>query len=166
MCSSDLIIVSDLLITEGGQFGANFDPGQVEYESWGSLVVELGCDYGKFDYASGLASFGEGKQTLTRLTNIGNFDCEEDPAPNILLVIADDLGLDASSQYNISAQQPVTPVMDQLADQGLVFENAWSNPTCSPTRAGILTGKFGSRTNVFTAGDILSTDEEIGRAHV
>jgi arylsulfatase B len=76
-----------------------------------------------------------------------------------MFVIADDLGLDASSQYDISAEHPITPALDQLADQGLVFENTWSNPTCTPTRAGILTGKFGTRTGVLIAGDVLSEDE-------
>jgi arylsulfatase A-like enzyme len=42
-----------------------------------------------------------------------------------MFVIADDLGLDASSQYDISAEHPITPALDQLADQGLVFENAY-----------------------------------------
>jgi arylsulfatase A-like enzyme len=155
----DDIIQTELLMTRGGRFGTNFDPEEVEYDSWGTLVVELGCDYGKFDYASDLSVYGEGKQTLTRLTRLGEPVCDEKSSPNILLVIADDLGLDASNQYDISAERPVTPVLDRLADQGLVFENAWSNPTCSPTRAGILTGKFGSRTGVLTASDVLSTDE-------
>ncbi|MCP4047536.1 MAG: sulfatase-like hydrolase/transferase, partial [Gammaproteobacteria bacterium] len=72
---------------------------------------------------------------------------------------ADDLGLDASSQYDISADQPVTPQLDQLATGGLVFENAWANPTCSPTRASILTGKYGIRTGVLVPTDVLSEEE-------
>jgi arylsulfatase A-like enzyme len=153
------IFISEMYITSGGRFGPNFDPEQVQYEPWGSLLVELGCDYGKFDYASGLPVFGSGKQTLTRLTSPGNPECEVTQPPNILLVIADDLGLDASSQYDISAEHPIIPSLDHLADQGLVFDNAWSNPTCSPTRAGILTGKFGTRTGVLAPLDVLSEDE-------
>jgi arylsulfatase B len=153
------ISISNMYITSGGRFGPDFDPEQVQQESWGSLLVELGCDYGKFDYASELPVFGSGKQTLTRLTSPGNPECEPTRPPNILLVIADDLGLDASSQYDISAEYPVTPTLDQLADQGLIFENAWSNPTCSPTRAGMLTGKFSTGTGVLIPGDVLSEDE-------
>jgi len=153
------ISISEMNITSGGRFGPDFDPEQVQLELWGNLLVELDCSFGKFDYASELPVFGSGKQTLTRLTSPGNPDCEATTPPNILLVIADDLGLDASNQYDISAERPTTPSLDQLAAQGLVFENAWSSPTCSPTRAGILTGKFGIRTGVLNAGDVLSEDE-------
>jgi len=154
-----IISVSDMYITRGGRFGPDFDPHQVQHSPWGSLQVKLGCDFGKFDYASGLSEFGSGKQTLTRLTSVGNPDCDAVTPPNILLVIADDLGLDASNQYDISAENPATPGLNRLAAEGLVFENAWSNPTCSPTRAGILTGKYGTRTGVLVASDVLSEDE-------
>ncbi len=155
----ELISIPEMSITSGGRFGPDFDPDQVQLEPWGSLLVELDCDFGKFDYVSDQLEFGSGKQTLTRLTSLGNPICEAAKAPNILLVIADDLGLDASNQYDISDENPTTPSLDQLAAEGLVFENAWSNPTCSPTRAGILTGKFGTRTGVLTPGDVLSEDE-------
>lgn len=42
--------------------------------------------------------------------------------------------------------------MDGLAEQGVLFRNAWSYPTCSPTRAALLTGRLGRRTGV---GDAL-----------
>ena len=154
-----IISISTLYITSGGHFGPDFDPEQVQLTPWGSLVAELGCEFGKFEYASGLPAYGSGKQTLTRLTSPGDTDCEEPAAPNILLVIADDLGLDASNQYDIPAEHPVTPTLDQLANEGLVFNNAWSSPTCSPTRAGILTGKYGDRTGVLTADDDLAVEE-------
>jgi arylsulfatase A-like enzyme len=153
------ISIPGMLITSGGRFGPDFDPDQVTDTPWGSLEIQLGCNYGKFDYTSGLPVFGAGKQTLNRITSPGNPDCEEPAAPNILLVIADDLGLDAFAQYGISAEQPVTPVLDQLANAGLVFDNAWSSPTCSPTRAGILTGRYATRTGVFSPGDVLSEGE-------
>jgi len=153
------IIISEVNITNGGRFGPDFDPAQVQMAPWGEIDVELGCEFGKLDYSSDLAVFGTGKQTLTRLTSPGNPPCEEAKPPNILLVIADDLGLDSSAQYEVSAEHPVTPTLDRIATEGLVFENAWSNPTCSPTRAGILTGKYGTRTRVLAPTDVLSEDE-------
>jgi Sulfatase len=60
--------------------------------------------------------------------------------PNILLVIADDLGLDALDLYGLTSEPAVTPVLDELAQQGITYLNAWSAPTCTPTRATILTG--------------------------
>jgi arylsulfatase A-like enzyme len=157
--SGSTVAVSDMLTTSGGRFGPAFDPADVEIRPWGSLLVELGCQYGKLDYAADTAEFSVGKQTLVRLTQPGNPRCEEPDPPNILLVIADDLGLDSSSQYSIVGDLPNTPVLDNLAERGLVFENTWSNPVCSATRAGILTGKYGFRTGVLGVGDQLAITE-------
>ncbi|MFK7937568.1 MAG: sulfatase-like hydrolase/transferase [Saprospiraceae bacterium] len=69
--------------------------------------------------------------------------------PNILVIVADDLGIDAMNGYNIgSTSLPVTPNLDALRTQGLLFNNAWVNPVCSPTRAAILSGQYGSKTGV------------------
>ena len=154
-----IINISEMLITNGGRFGDDFDPDEVEVNQWGGIQVELGCDFGKLDYTSGLSIYGNGKQTLSRLTSIGEPACEEEAPPNILLVIADDLGLDAFDQYGISTQQPITPILSQLANDGLIFDNAWSSPTCTPTRAGLLTGKYGSKTNMLVPGDVLPVGE-------
>lgn len=151
------IIVDEMYVTSGGRFGAGFDPAEVRVEPWGTVLLELGCRFGKLDYASPLPEYAAGKQTLTRLTQPGDPACSERDSPNILLIIADDMGLDASNQYGIAALAPDTPVLDELADAGLVFENAWSNPTCSPTRAGILTGKYAIRSGVMAVGDALSS---------
>ncbi len=63
--------------------------------------------------------------------------------PNILFIISDDLGLDASNQFPRTLDGPTTPVLDSLANSGLVFDNAWAMPSCAPTRATLLTGEFG-----------------------
>ena len=74
-----------------------------------------------------------------------------DEPPNILLVIADDMGVDASPCYPVGDQKPHMPVLEDLCRTGVVFENVWSNPQCSPTRATILTGRYGFRTGVRAA---------------
>ncbi|MGL4236369.1 sulfatase-like hydrolase/transferase [Tabrizicola sp.] len=84
--------------------------------------------------------------------------------PNILLIIADDFGLDASSCYDVRGNQATMPNIDALCAAGMVFENAYAAPTCSPTRATIMTGRYGFRTGVGTAiprdgGVGLSADE-------
>ena len=71
--------------------------------------------------------------------------------PNILLVIADDMGLDVSPCHALGATKPTMPVLQALCRDGLVFDNAWSQPVCSPTRATILTGRYGFRTGVLQA---------------
>lgn len=60
-------------------------------------------------------------------------------APNIILILSDDLGLgDISAYYG----RYKTPNIDRLAQEGIRFSNYYSaSPICSPSRAGILTGQ-------------------------
>lgn len=67
---------------------------------------------------------------------------------NVLLIIADDIGIDYTSGYNSPLDIAPTPNIDQLASEGVLFKNAWANPLCSPTRATMLTGRYGFRTGV------------------
>lgn len=67
---------------------------------------------------------------------------------NVLLIIADDMGLDASTCYSIGNQQAPMPNIEAMCATGLVFENAYAAPTCSPTRATIMSGQYGFRTGV------------------
>jgi arylsulfatase A-like enzyme len=71
-----------------------------------------------------------------------------EPRPNIVLVIADDVGVDMVAAYGEAHDAPCTPVLDALAAGGVLFRNAWANPTCAPTRAQILTGRHGFRTGI------------------
>lgn len=80
-------------------------------------------------------------------------------SPNILLIIADDLGKDAISGYLYGNIKPSTPHIDAIRNNGLLFNNFWVNPVCSPTRSSIITGKYGFHTGVKGAGDILNQSE-------
>jgi len=95
------------------------------------------------------------KQYLSQLTTI---DLEEIIQPNIILIISDDQGLDSSAQYNFSNNPPVTPNLDQLASDGIVFENAWATPACTTTRSTLITGKYGVNSGILNVGDIISPD--------
>ncbi|MDC1162375.1 sulfatase-like hydrolase/transferase [Tenacibaculum sp.] len=79
--------------------------------------------------------------------------------PNILLIIADDMGLDATPGYNIGSTKPFMPNLQKMISTGIRFNNLWSYPTCTPTRSSIITGKYGFRTNVIKVDDPLSTTE-------
>lgn len=57
--------------------------------------------------------------------------------PNILLIVADDLGFSDISPYGGNIQ---TPVIDKLSKDGMLFSNFHVLPTCSPTRSCLLTG--------------------------
>ena len=79
--------------------------------------------------------------------------------PNILLIIADDMGRDATFGFNEGSLKPITPHINSIKNNGITFQNFWSYPTCSPTRASIITGKYGYRTGVKWAGDVLPSTE-------
>lgn len=81
--------------------------------------------------------------------------------PNVLLIIADDVGKDALAGYAEGIIQPYTPHLDSLRESGLSFTNAWVYPTCSPTRSSIITGKYGYRTGVKMAGDVLDDSVQV-----
>ncbi len=78
------------------------------------------------------------------------------PGGNILLIIADDMGIDQISAYNEHPDTLHTPILDSLAARGVLFRNAYAQPLCSPARAAILTGRdprrFGLGANVRTKG--------------
>ena len=69
-------------------------------------------------------------------------------APNILLLIGDDMGVETLASYGVGENPPTTAALDELADQGVRFTNFWSQPICSPTRATMLTGRYGFRTGI------------------
>lgn len=73
------------------------------------------------------------------------FALEERP-PNILLVFLDDLGAEAFGCYGGLSYE--TPRIDALAAGGLRFENCYANPTCTPSRATLLTGRYPFRTGM------------------
>ena len=75
--------------------------------------------------------------------------------PNILFVIADDFGVDASPCYDDGNQKPSMPTLEALCADGLVFEHVWSAPECSPTRSTMISGLPGFTTGVGAAGDRL-----------
>jgi arylsulfatase A-like enzyme len=62
--------------------------------------------------------------------------------PNVVLIMADDLGIGDVS-YTGFAADIETPNIDSLAAVGMRFENAYANaPVCSPSRASLLTGRY------------------------
>ncbi len=65
--------------------------------------------------------------------------------PNIIFIVADDLGYADLGCYGGRDARfgPVSPVLDQLAAQGLLFDQGYSNsPVCSPTRFALMTARY------------------------
>ena len=133
-----------------------------------------------------------GLSLLSAVEAVAQIPTEPPPArsmSNILVIVADDVGVDILSVYDEGYEKacnsyllenhdqcyssaecplgqtcvpnyPPTPTIDSLAANGILFRNAWSCPTCSPTRATIQTGRYGFRTGVLFAslGDSGSSD--------
>ena len=64
----------------------------------------------------------------------------ERDTPNIVLIFADDLGIEALNTYGGHGVR--TPHLDKLASNGMVFTHCFANPACSPSRAEIMTGTY------------------------
>jgi len=67
--------------------------------------------------------------------------------PNIIYILADDLGYGDVHCLNPERGKIATPNMDKLASEGMIFTDTHSSSSvCSPTRYGILTGRYSWRT--------------------
>lgn len=73
----------------------------------------------------------------------------ESTKPNVVFILADDLGYGDVQCYNPDRCKIATPAMDRLASQGMRFTDAHTTSSvCTPTRYGILTGRYNWRTHL------------------
>jgi arylsulfatase A-like enzyme len=67
---------------------------------------------------------------------------------NIILLIADDVSPEYFGFYSTTTDTATMPNIRSLAAKGITFSKVWASPVCSPTRAGIFTGRHSFRTGV------------------
>ncbi|MDB6092698.1 MAG: Arylsulfatase [Verrucomicrobia bacterium] len=84
--------------------------------------------------------------------------------PNIVMVMADDLGW-GDVAYN-GNRKVKTPVMDQLAHDGVRLDRFYTAPVCTPTRASCMTGRSPNRYGTMWAGRYPLPTEEVTVANV
>ena len=83
--------------------------------------------------------------TITILSGV----CPGSNLPNIVLIMCDDLGYGDVQCLNPENGKIKTPNIDQLAREGMIFTDAHSGSSvCSPTRYGLLTGRYSWRTRL------------------
>ncbi len=72
--------------------------------------------------------------------------------PNIIFIMADDLGWTDTATYGSKYYE--TPNIDRLATQGIQLLSHHHCQNCTPTRAALMSGQYGARTGVYTVGGI------------
>src|SRR5690606_11213641 len=76
----------------------------------------------------------------------------EDKLPNIIIILADDMGYGDISALNILSRIQ-TPALDQLISKGISFRNAHASASvCTPSRYGLLTGRYAFRSSAAANG--------------
>ncbi|MCX8495556.1 MAG: arylsulfatase [Akkermansiaceae bacterium] len=86
---------------------------------------------------------------ITSLSCLGALASPSPLKPNIIYILADDLGYGDVQCLNPQRGKIKTPHLDKLASQGMTFTDAHSNSSvCTPTRYGLLTGRYAWRTRL------------------
>ncbi|TWU38270.1 sulfatase family protein [Novipirellula artificiosorum] len=107
-------------------------------------------DVAKVDKASGVAKTPKFLVSLAMLLVILSFVSTSVAAecPNIVIILADDLGYGSLNSYGANESHLRTPNIDRLAKEGRRFTDANTpSSVCSPTRYGLLTGRYDWRTD-------------------
>ena len=73
-------------------------------------------------------------------------NAQSQPGPNIVLIMADDLGYECINSYGGTSYN--TPRLTQLAQSGMQFENCHSQPICTPSRVKLMTGKSNKKNHI------------------
>ena len=60
--------------------------------------------------------------------------------PNVILIMADDMGYECLSTYGSRSYQ--TPRLDRIAAEGIRFDHTYSTPICTPSRVQLMTGRY------------------------
>ena len=90
---------------------------------------------------------------MCTLLTFANLRAEAADRPNIVFILADDLGYTDVGCYGSAYYR--TPRIDRMAAEGMRFTDGHTcGPNCQPTRAALMSGQYGPRTGVYTVGDI------------
>jgi arylsulfatase A len=92
---------------------------------------------------------------ITRFIALFTLSCAAldaaDAPPNVVIILADDLGVECLSCYGGTSLK--TPNIDKLVTQSMRFTRCFSNPYCSPSRASLLTGRYPFKNGLKTVLD-------------
>jgi arylsulfatase A-like enzyme len=96
--------------------------------------------------------------TLIMLAATGSVFAES--KPNVILLMADDMGWAQTGYYGYPLMK--TPNLDAMAENGLRMDRFYAGaPSCTPTRATVLTGRTNDRTGAFRVGQSINKQEKM-----
>jgi len=105
-------------------------------------------------------ALAQSEQDLAARKMLADLQSKTGKRPNIVWLLIDDMGWGDPGVYGGGAAiGAATPNIDQLSNQGLRLTSCYSQPTCTPTRSAILTGRLPVRTGLtrpILAGDKLT----------
>ncbi len=81
---------------------------------------------------------------------------DESRRPNVVVILADDLGRELLSSYGGESYE--TPTLDRFAQQGMQFNTCYATPMCAPSRVELLTGRYSFRN--YTAWEEFDTSQK------
>ncbi|XP_035694671.1 arylsulfatase B-like [Branchiostoma floridae] len=85
------------------------------------------------------SAFRRKKRPGKGTTSEGTTKKAQTSKPNILFIVADDLGWNDVGWHNPDVK---TPNLDKLAGDGVILDNSYYNPICTPSRSSFMTGKY------------------------
>ena len=97
------------------------------------------------------------------LAYIATLQATEAERPNILIILADDMGFSDAGCYGGEIQ---TPNLDSLARNGLRFTQFYNTSRCWPSRAAILTGYYAQQVRRDTVEGIVSGAQGLSLIHI
>ena len=122
--------------------------GAVGMRAWGTLVLKITAlrhAFASLALAVVIATPAAAQQTTRPAAAPA-------PRPNIVVIVADDVGFTDLGPYGGEAR---TPNIDAIAQRGAQFSRYYSSPLCSPSRAMLLTGMDNHRTGHSTIIEVL-----------
>ncbi len=88
----------------------------------------------------------------TLLLMFGGLTYAQTDRPNILIIWGDDIGYWNISAYNMGMMGYKTPSIDRIAQEGMIFTDAYGEQSCTAGRASFITGQSGFRTGLLKVG--------------
>src|ERR1700757_3650684 len=108
------------------------------------------------DLGASVRSFAYGALAVSSVIAGGSLGCQAQAGtakqPNIVVIMADDIGWSNIGVYNMGMMAGRTPNLDKMAHEGMMFTDYYAEASCTAGRAAFLTGQLPIRTGMTTVG--------------